>query len=292
MAAAGAPVVDTGDALALDDQAGDHRQRLDGEVLPITDGVEVGTGGAEPAAAVHVAVERREPLLPVAVDVVGERVARLLHRLEERPEQRGVRRPPLEDERAAAAAPLVGAGEAGLHALEVGQAVGVVPGVHALVGGPALEVQRVAALEDHPVDAAGAAEELAARVVDLATSHVRLRLRLVLPVVEPVADRVRQRGRHVDERVDLDVGAAGLEHQDGRAGVGAEPVGEGAARRAAADDHEVVGVPSRSSLSRPLSHLPSNQCCGAGATLCQTCLVSRYSSSPAAPSSRPTPDCL
>ena len=37
---------------------------------------------------------------------------------------------------------------------------------------------------------------------------------------------------------------------------------------------------------------PWNQRCSAGRTLCQTCLVSRYSSSPARPSSRPTPDCL
>ena len=37
---------------------------------------------------------------------------------------------------------------------------------------------------------------------------------------------------------------------------------------------------------------PRNQRCSAGRMFCHTCLVSRYSSSPAAASSRPMPDCL
>ena len=45
-----------------------------------------------------------------------------------------------------------GCSQRGLHALEVGQAVGEVPGLHAGVGSPALVVQGVAALEDHAVD--------------------------------------------------------------------------------------------------------------------------------------------
>ncbi len=212
-------VVHAGDAVALGHQSGDLRQRLDGEVGAVAHRVQVGPGRAEPATAVDVAVEGREALLPVAVDVVGERVPGLLHGLEEGPEQRAGGRTALHDERAAATAPLVGAGQAGLHALEVRQAVRVVPGLHAGVGRPALEVQRVAALEDHPVDAAGAAEQLAAGVVDLAAVHERLRLGLVLPVVELVADRVRQGGRHVDEGVDAGVAAARLQHQHRGAGI-------------------------------------------------------------------------
>ena len=119
-----------------------------------------------------VAVERREALLAVAVDVARELVAGLLDGLEERVEQRARRRAALEHERPVAAAVLVGAGEARLHPLEVRQAVGVVPRLHARVGGPALVVERVPALEDHPVDAARAAEHLAAGVVDPAPVHV------------------------------------------------------------------------------------------------------------------------
>ena len=70
--------------------------------------VQVGAGGAQPPAAADVAVELGEALLPVAVDVVGERVAGLLHRFEEGAEQRVGRRPALEHERPAVAAELVG----------------------------------------------------------------------------------------------------------------------------------------------------------------------------------------
>ena len=246
------------------------------------DRVQVGPGRRQPATAVEVAVEPREALLPVAVDVVGQRVAGLLHRVEERAEQRVLGGTALEDQRAVATAPVVGAGEAGLHPLEVRQAVGVVPLLHPGLAGPALVVHRVAPLEDHPVDAGGPAEDLAAGVLDPAATERGLRVRLVAPVVEAAADREGQRRGHVDERVDLPVAPAGLEHQDGGAAVRGQPVGQGAAGGAAADDDDVVPRPR---------HEP-NQPCTAGRMLCQTCLVSRYSSRPARPSSRPTPDCL
>ena len=177
------------------------------------DRVQVRARCAEPPAVVDVAVEGGEALLLEAVDVVRERVSRLLHRLEERLEQRARGGAALEHERAVAAAELVGAGEAALHPLEVREAVRVVPAAHPRVGAPALVVERVAALEDHPVDARRAAEHLAAGVVDPPPVHERLRLRLVLPVVEPVADRRREPGRHVDEDVPLVVGPPRLEHE-------------------------------------------------------------------------------
>jgi hypothetical protein len=111
------------------------------------DRVQVRARRAEAATAPDVAVETREPLLPVPVDVVGARVTGLNGRREKRIEQRVRRRPALQDKRPALAAPLVRACEAGLHALEIRQAVRVVPGLHARVGGPALVVERVAALE-------------------------------------------------------------------------------------------------------------------------------------------------
>ena len=154
--------------------------------------------------------------------------------------------------------------------------MGVAPLLHARLAGPALVVQRVAALEDHPVDAGGAAEHLAAGVDDAAAVHGGLGVGLVLPVVEAVADRDRQRGRHVDERVDAPVGAAGLEDQDAGAGVGGEAVGERAAGGTAADDHHVVPV----SVTRRSRRTTT---CTDGRMLCQTCLVSRYSARPCSP---------
>ena len=52
------------------------------------DRMEVRARRAQPPAAADRAVELREALLPVAVDVVRQRVAGLLHRLEERVEER------------------------------------------------------------------------------------------------------------------------------------------------------------------------------------------------------------
>ena len=115
----------------VDERAASHL-----EVRAPQDRVQVRARRAEAPAAVDVAVEGREALLPVPVDVVRERVARLLHRVEERVEERARRRAALEHERTVAAAPLVGAREAGLHPLEVRQAVRVVPRLHARVGAP------------------------------------------------------------------------------------------------------------------------------------------------------------
>ncbi len=209
----------------------DPRHELAGpdlEVPAAHDRVEVGARGAEPTPPVDVAVERREALLPVAVDVVGQVVARLLAGREERGEERVGGRTALQHQRAVMAPPrIVGRGrQARLHLLEVGQAVGVVPGRHAGIGRPALVVERVAALEDLPVDARRAAEDLAAGVVDAPAVHERLGLGLVLPVVEPAADREGQRRGHVDEDVEAVVRPAGLEHEHAIRGRGAESVRE------------------------------------------------------------------
>ncbi len=311
------PVVDADRALALEPHAGDEGEGLDAQVGARPGRVEVGPGGRPAAAPVDVAVEPGEALLPVAVDVVGQREARLLGGLEEHPEERVGGRTALQQQRAVVAAPGVpgrpaGVVEAGLHPLEVRQAVQVVPRLEAGVGRPALEVHRVAALEDHPVDRAAAAEDLAARVVDPPVVHVRLGIGLVLPVVEPVADRERQRRGHVHQRVEAGVRVPRLEDEHRRARVRAQPVGQRTARRATADDDVVVALPlpahraslfsvveqrsalggrAASAVSRP--HVPSpNHCWGSGLVLRQMCLVSWYSSSPARPSSRPIPDCL
>src|SRR5699024_7308787 len=104
-----------------------------------------GAGGGHPAPLAHVPVEGGEALLAVAVDVVGAGVAGLGRGLEEGLEERAGGRATLEGERAGATAPGVRAGGGGLHPLEVGQAVGVVPVLHAGEAGPLVEVTGVAA---------------------------------------------------------------------------------------------------------------------------------------------------
>ena len=234
-------VLDTRGAVAVEQHPVHQCAGGDREVRSLHHRVQVGAGSTEPTAAVHVAVEPREALLAVAVHVGGARVTGLLRGGEERLDQRVVGRTALEHEGAVTATEVVGAGEAGLHLLEVRQAVGVVPSLHTRVGAPALVVHRVAALEDHPVDAARAPEHLAAGVVHLATVHERLGLGLVLPVVEAAADGEHQRGRHVDEDVPLVVGASGFEHEHLVRGVGTQPVGECGSGGAASDDDVVVG---------------------------------------------------
>ncbi len=237
-----ARVLHTDRARAVEQHLRHERARLDGEVRTSAHRVQVGPRRREPPAVVHVAIERRESFLSIAVDVVGQLVAGLLHGLEERAEQRAGRRTTLEHEWTRVSPVLVGSvgGEAALHALEVRQAVRVVPRLHARIRRPPLVVHRVAALEDHAVDAARSAEHLAAGVVDAPAPHVGLGLALVLPVVEAAADREGERRRHVDEDVPDVVGPSGLEHEHAVRRVRREPVRESASGGAAADDHEVV----------------------------------------------------
>ena len=204
--------------------------------------MQVGAGGREPPAVADVAVELRETLLPVTVYVIGAGITGLLGRGEERLEQRVGRRPALERKRTVVPAIGVvgGGGQAVLHPVEVRQAVRVVPVGHAGVRAPALVVHRIAALEDHPVDAAGAAQHLAAGVVDAAAVHVRLGFGLVFPVVETTSDGKRQRRGHVHEHVPQRIVAASLQNQNLVGRVGRKPVGERTSCRSAADDHEVV----------------------------------------------------
>ena len=230
------------------DRAGalhDHPADLDPaahlEVGARADRREVGARRREPPSIVDHALGRGDPLLDVVVDAGGDPVAGLAGRGEERVEERAPRLGGLQDLRARVAADAfrIG-GEHVLVTLEVGQQVGVVPARFAGLRGPLVEVGGVAAVVHHPVDAAGAAQDLAARLAHAAVLHVRLGLGRVAPVVAPVADREAERGGHVDDRVPAVVGDARFQHEDLRGGVRAEPVGERRARRPPADDDVVV----------------------------------------------------
>ncbi len=236
------PVLDPDTTGSLEQQSvrggtGDQR-----EVRAIEHRVQIGTGRTEPAPAHHVLVEGGEPLLTEPVDVVGPAEAGLWPGLEPRLEQRVGSGAAFEREWAIITTPLVGAGQALLHPLEVRQAVAIVPGFHARPFGPLLIVGRIPSLEDHAVDARRPAEHLAPSVIDPPTTHVRLGLALVLPVVEAIADRMGERRRHVDEDVPLPVGPPGFDHQDLVGRIGAQPICQRTTGRATADDDVVVLV--------------------------------------------------
>ncbi len=151
--------------------------------------MQIRTGCAQPPSAVDIPVEGCEPLLPVAVDVSRSVVAGLLGSFQEGAYQRMAGGAPFQDQWSIPAAVLIDSRQAGFHAFEVGKAMGVIPGFHARIGPPTLEVEGVAPLKDHAVDAARASEHLPPGVVNPASVHEGLGLRLVLPVIEPVPDR-------------------------------------------------------------------------------------------------------
>src|SRR4029079_11985043 len=103
------------------------------EVAPASDGMEIGSRRADPPSPPDIPIERREPLLAVAVHVGGRVVAGLLGGLEPGHEQRARRWAALQAERTAVAAPRVigRRRRAVLHPLEVRQAMRIRPRLHA-----------------------------------------------------------------------------------------------------------------------------------------------------------------
>ena len=188
--------------------------------------MQIGACGTQPAPVPDVAVEGGETLLAIAVDVVGEGVAGLLHGAEKGLEERARGGSSLQDQGAVAAAEFVLPGQAVLHALEIGQTMRVVPLGQTRIAAPPLIVQRVAPLEDHAVDAAGAAQNLAAAMRDPPVVHVRLRLGAIAPVVVLAADGVGERRGHVDEEIPPGVGTARFQDQHPLARLCAQPVGQ------------------------------------------------------------------
>ena len=237
-------VADARDALAVEQQLRGEAAGADLQVGAPHGRVQEGSRHRQAAAAVDRALPGGEPLRLGAVDVRGALEARLLRGLEERLEQRVGDRSALEPLRAVVAAHRAGLADvAGLQPLEVGEAVRVVPRGHARLGAPPVVVRRVAALEDHRVDAARAAEQPAPRVRDAPTVQEGLRLGLVPPVVEAAPDRHAERRGHLDREVPPVVRAARLQQQHAVGRVGAEPVRQDGSRRSGPDDHEVVLVP-------------------------------------------------
>ena len=171
-----------------------------------------------------------------AVEIGIVRNAGLLRRLDEDVAQ-GIGIGPLGDvERPVGAVEIVLQALVALGLLEEGEYVGMTPaGIAELA--PAVVIVRLAADIDHGVDRARAAQRLAARPIHAPVFHRRLRRGVVKPV-ELRHGEPRDARRHADQQ--RLVRAAGLEQQHARRGIGGEPVGQHAARRAGADDDVVV----------------------------------------------------
>ncbi len=148
---ASAAVLDAAGAPALEKYARRKRMRQHLEVGALHGGAQVGARGAAAPAPLHGHVHAAEAFLLKTVDVRRPRIARLAGGAEPCRMQRIVQASIGRVQLAAAAAVLVAALRALLGALEVGQHIAVRPARGAL-GRPALEILRIAADVDQPVD--------------------------------------------------------------------------------------------------------------------------------------------
>ena len=151
-------VFDAHGARAFEQHAGDEAPRLGPQIGPRHRRPQIRHRGAPAASAIRRAVHRAEAFLPIAVHVVGRRVARLPAGLDERAIQRILHFAGGDVERTVAAVVVVGAYEPCFGALEVRQAMRVRPRFEAARRGPAVVVLRVAADVDHAVDRRRAAD--------------------------------------------------------------------------------------------------------------------------------------
>ena len=134
----------------------------------------------------------------------------------------------------------VAASQAFFTAFEVGEAMSIVPFFKARVFGPLGVIHGVSPDKNHPVDAAGAAQDLPATVENTPSIHVGFGLGIVAPVVVFVTQRHRESGGHVDEDVPDVIGSARFENQHLVVGVRAEAIGQHTTGRPTADDDGVV----------------------------------------------------
>ena len=242
-AAAADAVGDPYRTLSLEQDLGGVRTGAHRHVRALARRVQEGGGGADAAAVVDGALGVGDAFLDGAVVVGVARDAEADRALDEGLAQR-VAPVDVGDREAAVAAAVGGVAiaEAPLHALEVGEHVGVAPAAIAELR-PGVEVHALAAIVDVAVDGAGAAERLAARREDAPPAGPLAGLHAVEPVHARVVVGLDEAGGDMDEGVP--VAGAGLEHQHGRRAVLAQPVGEHAAGRTRPDDDVVEGLHPR-----------------------------------------------
>jgi hypothetical protein len=200
------------------------------EVLAVGVGVQVGPRGVPALAVVLRGLGGRNAELAGAVVVGVERNAFLdAGGTEGLVGRRGAAQVAHMQRAAVAVVLVVGEAVAVFRTLEQRQQVGVAPAGVARRR-PAVVVVAVAAGVHHGVDGAGASQHLAARLKALAPAETLLRRGEVMPAVHQAPghhDDDAQRGPHEHRTV----GATGLQHAHGGAGVFAQAPGQGHTRR-------------------------------------------------------------
>ena len=118
--------------------------------------------------------------------------------------------------------------------------MGIIPFYHARVFAPLLIIHRITALEDHPVDAAGATQDFATPMINTAVIHVGFGFRLIHPIVMFVANRDGEGGGHVDKNIPEGIIPPCLNHQNAMVGVFAQAVCQDAPCRTTPDNDCVI----------------------------------------------------
>ncbi len=245
------PIADAHRAPPLELDAGRAGTGLDRQVGPPARGLEIRGRRRAAQAVARRQLEVAGAVLPRAVEVVGARNAELAGGGDQGLDERVPPGDVGDRERPVAAVVLARAAGVRLRLDEVAQGLARVPAVGA-ERLPAVEILRLPADLDQPVDRARAAERAAARRVDLAAVQVRLRLGVEPPVEHRVEHRLAVADRDVDPRVA--VRRPRFQQQGGALPVRGQPVGEDAARRAAADDHVVEGPLRAAAIDSVRSH--------------------------------------
>jgi hypothetical protein len=234
---AAAAEADAGGLEPVEQHALGQRFGLDAEVGPAEDGPEEGGGGGDADAPALVDVEIAGAFVVSGVEVGDARHAHLgrggSDGVEDLPGDPRRLDPPL----AAGAVVVAVAEEMVLERPEQRQHVVPAPAGEAELA-PVVVVGGLAAHRDHGIDGRGAAQHLAAWIGEIAPGKARLGLGAVHPVRARIADGEEVADR--DAEPDPVVVAARFEQEDAGARIGAQPVGEHAPGRAAADDDIVV----------------------------------------------------
>ena len=141
-------------AFSAEQNPGGHGPGDQFKVFAVLDRVIVGPGRTPALALFDVPVKGGKTLLAKSVDIVGQGISRFLNRFEKRLEQRIGARADLQIQRPLFAVVFVRVGHSVFQAFEIGQTMGIVPLLHALVFGPPLVIHGIAPDIDHAVDGA------------------------------------------------------------------------------------------------------------------------------------------
>ena len=218
-------------APALEQHTRRQRVRDNLDVGTLHRGMQIRLGSAAPRAIAHGHVHAAEAFLPLAVHVPCQFVPSLLRSIEPSLVERVAQRPVSRIKRPIRAAIRVAALGPPFGALEIGQHVGIAPARGAFIA-PTLEIERIAAHIDQPVDRGRSTQPATTRRADLPAAQMRFGLAFIAPVVLPRVHRDRQRARHLDEN--RTIRAAMFKHQHTVPGR-AQPICQHAPRRSRAD---------------------------------------------------------